>query len=459
MIRRTKKSATRVKSARFRPVVESLESRLALAGNVTAFAAGPNLYLYGDALDNELRITGTALGALTITGVGTSVNGTANGTLNVTGIWNIVADMGNGNDTARFLTADINGLLRYNGGNGNDNLFFGEGNNGFNSFGSVQALMGAGNDEVSVNDDEFTAFYSFTATNGEGNNTTDLDPFVELFLGVTTITGGSGSDFVDIGDVLVTTGFITVNSGAGDNDFFLDGNVTVNGGISVIGGAGPDNFEPGDGGGNQLTVNGSIVASLGDGVNFTEFSTVNNDITGVISYVGGSGIDTFDFDTTTFDVLSISLAMGAGDNIVLLNEGASTIRGALTITSLGGLDEITGFGLDVYGATLISTGEGNDLIQLDNSRFRSIVTVSTAGGNDTVNVENGNENDGIGSQFDSTVNVDLGAGNDTIVIGFDANDFARFLGRVYVNGGAGTDTITNSAFNVFAFAPLVTNFP
>ena len=462
MIRRTKKSAPKKpanrQSRNFRPACESLEQRLNLAGNVVASAIAGNLYLNGDALSNQLRIEGVVAGTVEVTGVGTTLNGVANTTRTFTGIQNIFMEMGNGDDAATFVLTNIAGTLRYNGSNGNDDLFFGEGNGGSNTFGSVAATMGAGNDEVSVNDNSFTARSSFIVSNGEGDNTTDMDPGVSLVLGLVSITGGSGSDFIDIGDVLVTTSSITVNSGAGDNDMFLDGNVTVNGSITVLGGAGPDNFEPGDGGGNQLTVNGSIVAALGDGTNFIEFSTVNNDITGIVAVTGGSGIDTFDFDTTTFDALAISLFLGAGDNVVLLNEGASNL-GSLTITTLGGDDDITGFGLDVRGATVVSTGEGDDLIQLDNSRFRSTVSVSTAGGNDFVNVENGNQNDGIGTRFDGLVSMDLGAGNDTITIGFDANDFVTFTNRVIVNGGLGTDTLTNSAFNVFAFAPTVLLFP
>ncbi|WP_254507498.1 hypothetical protein [Anatilimnocola floriformis] len=456
----SKKAAPKLKSRNFRPTCESLESRLNLAGNVLAYALGPNLYIYGDNLSNEVRIEGVVAGTVEVTGVGTSVNGIANGQIVPKGIQNIFMEMGNGDDSATFVLTNITGMLRFNGSNGNDSLTFGEDNGDSNSFGSVAATMGAGNDAINVDDGSFTARQSFVALNGDGNNVTDLDPTVSLTLGLVSITGGSGSDFIDLGDTLVNTGYITVNSGDGDNDFFIDGNTTINGGITVIGGSGPDNFEPGDFGFNpQLTVNGSIVASLGNGTNFIEFASDNVDVTGLISVTGGSGIDTFDFDTLTFDVYAISLSLGAGDNEVLMNEGATTIRSSLTIATLGGADEITGFGLNVFGGVVVSTGEGDDLIQLDNSRFRSVVTVSTAGGNDRVNVENGNQNDGIGTQFDSIVSMDLGAGSDTLDIGVDANDFVRFNSRVIVNGGLGTDTLLPSAFNVFALAPTLISFP
>jgi|GEM_PF-4570982 len=455
---RTKKNATRHSSRHFRPLCESLESRLNLAGSVFAFAAGPNLFIYGDNLANVLRIEGAGLGSLDITGVGTSVNGVANGVFPADGILNVIMEMGNGNDVATFVNADIDGFLRFNGSNGDDDLIFGEAG-ATDFFGSVQALMGAGNDEIHANGDNFTAFQSFTAVNGEGNNTTDLDPDVELFLGLTSITGGNGSDFIDFGDTLVTTGHIIVSSGNGNNDFFIDGDTTVNGSITVLGGSGSDDFNPGDTDGTVFTVNGSVTVSLGDGTNFVEFVQDDTNISGAVSMIGGSGVDTFDVDTTTFDALAISLSLGAGDNEVLLNDGAITILSSLTITTLGGADEITGFGLDVRGVTTVSTGEGTDLIQLDNSRFRSVVTVSTGGGDDRVNVENGLENDAIGTRFDNLVSIDLGLGNDILDIGIDADDFVRFVNRVIVNGSLGNDTLLPSAFNVFAFQPTLISIP
>lgn len=460
MFRRTKKSAPRrgSSSRNFRPLGESLESRLNLAGNVAAFALGPNLYIYGDNLANELRIEGNGTGTVEIQGVNTALNGVANGQFNATGVLNIFMDMYNGDDTATFALTDIDGLLRFNGSNGNDRLNFGEANNGTNFFGAVQAVMGAGNDSIFVADDNFTALTSFTALNGEGNNTTSLTPAVSLFLGLTTVSGGSGSDFFGIAGADVTTGFISVNSGNGSNDFFLDGEVQVNGSVSVLGGSGRDNFEPGFGN-TQLTVNGSISASLGNGDNTVVFRHTNVDVTGLITVVGGSGIDTVELDTTTFEALAVSLSLGAGNNRASMDQGATVIRSNLTITTLGGLDTITGFGLDVLGATTVSTSEGADLIQLDNSRFRSLVTVLTGGGDDRVNVENGNVNDGVGTRFDSIVTIDLGIGNDTLDIGIDANDFVTFGSRVFANGSLGTDTLLPSPFNVFAFAPSLISFP
>jgi hypothetical protein len=467
MFRRTKKSAPRRGSSthNFRPLGESLESRLNLAGNVFAFALGPNLYIYGDNLANDLRIEGNGVGKVEVQGIATAVNGVANGQLNATGIQNIFMDLGNGDDTTTFVLTEIRGLLRFSGGNGNDNLLFGEGNNGSNTFGSVQAILGAGDDTINVDDDRFTALTSFTSVNGEGNNFIELDPAISTTLGLVTVSGGGGTDFLGIGVGSIgvpgstsTTGFIKFAAGNGTNTFHLDGTATVNGGITMIGGDGDDIFFPGLND-PQLTVNGSITAMLGNGANLVSFGHDNVDVTGVISVIGGNGVDTVNLSAhDTFDVLAVSLSLGAGNNVVSMNFGATTIHSSLTITTLGGEDKITGSGLDVRGATTVSTGEGADLIQLDNSRFRSVVSVFTAGGNDVVNVEDGNENDGIGTRFDSVVSIDLGLGNDTLNIGFDANDFVTF-NRVFANGSLGTDTLLLSVFNAFAFGPTLLSFP
>src|SRR6187402_1265336 len=111
MFRRTKKSAPRrgSSSRNFRPLGEALESRLNLAGNVFAFALGPNLYIYGDNLANELRVEGDGVGKVEVQGVNTFLNGVNNGQFNASGVLNIFMEMYNGDDIATFALTDIDG--------------------------------------------------------------------------------------------------------------------------------------------------------------------------------------------------------------------------------------------------------------------------------------------------------------------------------------------------------------
>jgi len=442
---------------RFQPLVETLEARLNLAGNVVASFSGGNLTLTGDNQANELRIVGGGSGVFSVSGVGTSLGGVFEGVRDFSNVWNITINFKNGDDVATFITAELPGVLNYTGGNGNDQLLFGEGNGEDQSFGALVANMGAGNDSIEVNgESDFTIAGVVSVYGGDGNNTLDLDPDDSLTLGAVTVVNGKGNDFVDIGDTVVNAVSIVINNGNGDNDFFLDGDVTIQGSVVVTGGTGPDNVEPGDGGGDTLIVGGSMVFNLGNGTNFTEFSQVNTSIGGGITYTGGTGSDTFDIDGEQINVRgSVSLATGNGADIILLNEGATNIAGSLVVDTAAGADELTFFGLTVIGTTVVKTGEGSDSVTVDNSTFRGAVTLLTAGGIDTVSIEAGDQDDGVGTVFEQDLVVNLGAGNDTLNVGFDDDDFVTTLKKVVVDGAAGADTLNSSGTNLATFQPIL----
>lgn len=450
------------KLAKYRPRGESLESRLALAGNVAAFVSGPNLFITGDNLGNSLRIEGNGTGVDVLGTFGTAVNGVNGGEFNARNIQNIFMEMGNGDDTATFVLTQLTGMLRFSGGNDNDALLFGEGNNGQNSFGSLQALMGDGFDTVDVDSSEthFSVPGPVTVLGGEGGNTTYFRATTVLTLGAITVTGGNGNDdFQIIGGegTTATTGFISVLGGNGNNNVELNAEVTVNGGISFVGGNNFDylttEFE------GDLTVNGSIVAALGEGPNTVSFDHNNTVITGAVSVTGGAGVDRFNTQNGRFDALAVSLFLGAGSNVAIMSGTANNIYSSLSITTLGGFDVISVSNLDVRGATTVNTGDELDIIAVGNSRFRSVVTVLAGGGDDTVSIESDFSDDGIGTRFDSTVSIDLGAGLDSLSLGTDADDFVRFVGLLLANGGSDADTLTRSIFNVHGIAPTFISFP
>lgn len=396
------------------PAFESLESRTLLTGNLTAKLAGSTLKITGDGGNHEIRIVGSAEGELTLTGVNnTAINTVNNASENFSNVKNISIDFGGGHCTVTFITTEITGKLTVKAEGGNDKIHFGEFNDGQNSFGKFTSLLGSGNNSVNVDgDDELSIPGTVKIVNGNGNNSVDLDPDELLELGKTTIIGGTGSDFVDLGDTVVNAKSIKVQSSSGDNDFFLDGNVTVNGKITVTGGDGSDNFEPGDGGGNNLQVSKSIKLDLGNGLNFVEIEQTNAVIQGAITMIGGSGKDTFDIDS-----------------------------------------------LDIVfnGAVSLKTGAGDDDIILSNVQFNAPLTIETGDGEDSVNIES-NDNDGFASQFAAPVKISLGNDNDEIEIGFDADDFIQTLASFTIDGGAGTNTFTDSGTNDFDTPPNLTGF-
>jgi len=100
------------------PLFEPLEPRLLLDGNVTAFVAGGNLFIYGDAGDNDIIVEQgvTNPGEFSIKGrlaTGTTVNGTAEDTPvgfpGVTaGIW---AWLAGGNDAVKLNDIAVPGTV------------------------------------------------------------------------------------------------------------------------------------------------------------------------------------------------------------------------------------------------------------------------------------------------------------------------------------------------------------
>ena len=139
--------------------------------------------------------------------------------------------------------------------------------------------------------------------------------------------------------------------------------------------------------------------------------------------------------------------MGGGNNTINFvgkNSAASlkleTGNGADTI-NIGGE---TSFGGTFTGSTdsntysqsvSISTGSGDDAINIDKGAVLKAATINTGDGNDNVKL-NGELQD-TPDYWHSTSSIDLGSGNDTLHIGKDA-----IMGSgTTIKGGAGTDTL------------------
>ena len=457
--RKTRRSRAKSSAGTYRPRCESLEDRLNMAGGVVTSVVGTTLFITGDNLDNTVRIEGVTAGTVEVQGLSdTKVNGVLGAEVTARNIQNIFMEMGNGNDTAFSVLANIKGLLRFNGGNGNDGLIFGEGNNGQNTFGSLAATMGAGDDTVLVDASEtnFSVPGAVVISNGDGINTTYLRATQALQLGPVAVSGGANNDDFQLIGPNVTTGVISVINGNGNNYVGLKGGITINGGIAVVGGKDFDKVE-GDFEGN-LTVNGSITAALGEGANELDLNHSKTVVTGAITMTGGAGVDRFNAVNGTLDALAITLVLGAANNSATIRNNSTIIRSSLSYNTLGNFDQFSASNLDVRGATVLNTGAESDLIVIDNSRFRGAVSVLAGAGDDSVYIERFND-DGIGTRFDSVVSIDLGAGVDGLEMGLDVDDFVTFASTLIANGGAGTDSVTRSVFNVHAKAPSFLSFP
>ncbi len=111
--------------SRLTPLLEQLETRTALAGNVTAAVLGGNLVVNGDNQGADIAISQPSVGKITLTGDGTSINGSA-GPVTFSGVTrDLRINFGKGNDSLTFDETNpitVCGNLSINGGQGSNTI-------------------------------------------------------------------------------------------------------------------------------------------------------------------------------------------------------------------------------------------------------------------------------------------------------------------------------------------------
>ena len=166
-----------------------------------------------------------------------------------------------------------------------------------------------------------------------------------------------------------------------------------------------------DAGNDTLTFNGNN--TFGNG---SEGSGAGIDMGGgnnTINFVGKNSV--------------ASLKLETGDGTDTINIGGETSFGG---TFTGSTDSNT-----FKQSVSISTGSGDDAINIDKGAVLKAATINTGDGNDNVKL-NGELQD-TPDYWHSTSSIDLGSGNDIIHIGKDA-----IMGSgTTIKGGAGTDTL------------------
>ena len=220
-----KRSNKAVESER---VVEHLETRALLAGNVVASLNGSHLTVTGDAADNSIDIT-FLNGGIQLRGLNsTTVNGgtdafiVAAGTDTMAG--NIVVRMAGGNDSVAFSRGiTFEKSVDVYGEAGNDSLA----TNGV-TFKSDLFLRGyAGNDTISMQD---------TTVDGSmylhGQEDDDLITLKTVTLnGSTEIKGHDGNDGVSL-NVVTSNGDLAIKMGYGNDDVTIH-NSTINSSLLI----------------------------------------------------------------------------------------------------------------------------------------------------------------------------------------------------------------------------------
>lgn len=209
-------------------VVEHLETRALLAGNVIASLNGSHLTIRGDAADNQIDVT-LLNGSIQLRGLSsTTINGgtdafiVAAGTDTMAG--NIVVRLAGGNDSVAFSRGiKFEKSVDVYGEAGNDSIA----TNGV-TFKSDLFLRGyAGNDTISMQD---TTVDGSLYLHGQEDN--DLITLKTVTLnGNTEIKGHEGDDGVSL-NAVTSNGSLAIKTGRGDDDVTIH-NSTINSSLLI----------------------------------------------------------------------------------------------------------------------------------------------------------------------------------------------------------------------------------
>jgi Ca2+-binding RTX toxin-like protein len=312
---------------------------------------------------------------------------------------------GSGNDT--ITGNDLNNTL--DGGAGNDTLNGGAGADTIRSGTGADNINGGADttDRLYINNSTDSAATIISYTNpttigtifGGSNNGTTFQNIESV-----EFTTGSGNDNINVSAL---TGFGTIiDSGAGDD--------TIVGGLTST----YTTYNGGDG-------NDSITGGNGY-FNFFSGGAGNDTL------IGGSGNDSFDPGTGAD---SINGGSGSGQDNLAINTSTETVATNINYTTVtngtitGGSHDGTTFqNIEVVN---ITTGSGNDYINISAADASFYIGVAGGAGNDTI----------VASLTGDYNNYYGGDGNDVIYGGNSSNLFSGDAGNDTLTGGGGGDNL------------------
>ena len=174
-----------------------------------------------------------------------------------------------------------------------------------------------GDDDFTVNGNNFTVLGNVKISTGNGGGTTDLSPTVELQIdGTLTVTAAEGADtaWTSGAGVNVDLESVSFSSGNGTSNLDFSGAGTIN-------------------------VRGGITHTHLAGTSSTTFNALNVTINGEISVTNGDGNDTFDLGGANFTAGAITIRNGNGTGTTRIDDtGNNTINGNISITNGDGSD-------------------------------------------------------------------------------------------------------------------------
>lgn len=253
------------------------------------------------------------------------------------------------------------------------------------------------------------------------------------------LTMGAGGSVNDLVNAVVIQGNFSATYGAGDDSFALKFS-TISGNATITNSDGDDRLNVfGCSIDRNFTYNGGNGGNGGPGSPDVLTATIG----GTCNVAYGSGNDAL---TVEFSIINAATTIKMGEGTNRLTCPTSTFMGSFTFTGGLSADTFNATGMQVFGTSSITTGGGNDVVNITvQARFKGKLTLNTGGAgsdNDTINLQ---ADSGKESQFLGGVSVNTGAGNDTTNIGTAAGKVYLFNGLTYPNITAPLDVVTLGA--------------
>ncbi len=250
----------------------------------------------------------------------------------------------------------------------------------------LTANLGAGDDAVTLNNAFFTKAVSINL--GGGNNAfTMTDSNIG---GAFTLLGGDGVDLVNFSGAFATVGgAATIKLGGGQDGLLGNVDRLIFGlGLTIDAGVGNDQVRLASSDGDDLFILGNFafVGGAGDDLLSVGFANVEVMISGALKLTDVSGNETVQFVGNRFDVGSLSLLAGGGNNTLLSSVTDFFVAKTLQWTSGSGTDDVdfNGNHLRVGGAVSIALGTGGgdgELTPANSLYVAGTVMISGSGAN------------------------------------------------------------------------------